>query len=360
MEPPVAAESGRPEQPSMRLSIIVPVYNGASFLRASLAALAGSSHRDYELLVVDDGSTDESADVARTAGANVLALAERGGPARARNHAARIATGDVLVFIDADVCVHADTLARIDAHLEANPATVAVMGSYDDSPADPGFVSQFKNLFHHYVHQHSQRRAWTFWAGCGAIRRDVFLAAGGFDDGYDRPCIEDIELGARLAAQGQCIDLEPAIQAKHLKRWTLGNLVRTDVFDRAVPWLTLMLRTRHMPPDLNVTHAHRVSVVLACLVALAAGSIAVGAAFGWSDVVAAAFVGLAAGCLGLLVLNQDLYRFFARKRGWRFALKAIPLHWFYYLYCAAGVVLAVGGHLARPAAAAAPNNGIPR
>jgi GT2 family glycosyltransferase len=344
----------------MRLSVIVPVYNGASFLRASLAALAGSSHRDYELLVVDDGSTDESAAVASAAGATVLTLAERGGPARARNHAARVATGDVLVFIDADVCVHADTLARIDAHLRANPETVAVMGSYDDSPADPGFVSQYKNLFHHYIHQHSRQRAWTFWAGCGAIRRDVFLAAGGFDDRYDRPCIEDIELGARLAAQGQRIDLDPAIQAKHLKRWTLRNLIRTDVFDRAVPWLTLMLRTRHMPPDLNVTHAHRASVVLACLAAMAAVAIPVAAAVGSSAVVAAAFAVLAACCFGLLVLNLDLYRFFARKRGWPFALKALALHWFYYLYCAAGVVLAVGGHLARPAAATAPNNGVPR
>ncbi len=332
---------------AMRLSVIVPVYNGADFLRSSLPALRASTYPDFEMIVVDDGSTDASAAVARDAGATLLTMPQRGGPARARNHAARTAGGDVLVFIDADVCVHPDTLERIAAHLDANPEAVAVMGSYDDRPADPGFVSQYKNLFHHFIHQHSRSNAWTFWAGCGAVRREVFLAAGGFSESYDRPCIEDIELGARLAATGARIDLEPTIQATHLKRWTLRGLVRTDLWDRAVPWLTLMLRTGTMPPDLNVTHAHRASVVLVVVALVLASAVAAAAALDAGVGLPAA--GLAVTCVALLVLNFDLYRFFARKRGVTFALRAIPLHWFYYLYCAAGVAIAVGADLGRRA-----------
>ena len=149
----------------MRFSIIVPVHNGAAFLRQSLAALPQSTVSDYELFVTDDGSTDDGAAVAHAAGATVLSLTTRGGPARARNHAARRATGEILVFLDADVCAHPDLLQRIDAHLRAHPDAVAVMGSYDDSPADTGFVSQYKNLFHHFIHQHSHSQASTFWAG---------------------------------------------------------------------------------------------------------------------------------------------------------------------------------------------------
>lgn len=345
----------------MRLSVIIPVYNGAGFLRRSLAALAASTYRDYELLVADDGSTDNSAAVARAAGARVLPLAGPGGPARARNHAARAATGDVLFFVDADVCVHPDTLARVAAHLATHPEAVAVMGSYDDAPADPGFVSQYKNLFHHYIHQHSRQRAWTFWAGCGAVRRDVFLAAGGYDESYTRPCIEDIELGARLAAAGHRIDLEPSIQATHLKRWTLANLVRTDVFDRAVPWLALMRQTGHMPPDLNITWAHRASVVLASLAALAVVVAGAAAALGHGEAAAVAALVPCICAVALLALNLDLYRFFARKRGLLFALRAVPLHWFYYLYCAAGVLLAVGSILGRrPASGARPDGAVRR
>lgn len=328
----------------MRFSVIVPVFNGADFLRRSLAALAQSSWHDYELLVVDDGSTDDGAAVARAAGATVLTLADRGGPARARNHAARHAQGDVLVFLDADVCAHADTLARIDAHLQEHPTTDAVMGSYDDTPADPDFVSQYKNLFHHFIHQHSQTQAWTFWAGCGAIRRDVFLAAGGFDESYARPCIEDIELGARLAALGHRIDLDPTIQATHLKRWTLGNLIRTDVFDRAVPWFSLMLQTRRMPPDLNVTYVHRVSVGLAWLLPILTLSLGLGLAMGSARVSLGALAGLGVSSLVLFGLNLDLYRFFWHKRGPWFAVRSIPLHWLYYFYCGVGVLLAVVGY----------------
>lgn len=342
VEPPLRdGEFDRHHVNAMRLSVIVPVYNGAEFLRASLPALAASTHPDFEIVVVDDGSTDDSAAVARQSGATVLAMEKRGGPARARNHAARAVTGDVLVFIDADVRVHADTLARIDAHLSTHPEASAVMGSYDDTPTDPGFVSQYKNLFHHFIHQRSRRHAWTFWAGCGAIRRAVFLDAGGFSSRFDRPCIEDIELGARLADAGLRIDLQPDIQATHLKRWTFASLVRTDVWDRAVPWLTLMLRTGHMPPDLNVTHAHRASVVLAVLTAALLPILAAAVLAGSEVGSTIAAVTMAVATVLLLVLNLDLYRFFARKRGVTFALRAIPLHWFYYLYCAAGVAIAL-------------------
>lgn len=323
----------------MRISVIIPVYNGSGFLRRSLAALKTSTHRDFECLVVDDGSSDDSAEVARAAGVEVLSLAERGGPARARNRGAQRAGGEVLAFFDADVCVHPDTLTRIDEHLRAHPAAVAVMGSYDDAPADPSFVSQYKNLFHHYVHQRSRSNAWTFWAGCGAIRRAAFLAAGGFDESYRRPCIEDIELGARLSMQGQRIDLDATIQVTHLKRWTLASLVRTDLFDRAVPWFVLMLRTRHMPPDLNVAHAHRISVVLAWLMALGCVPLLVSLLSRSATGIALSVAMLVPVKLLFLALNRDLYQFFIAKRGWWFALRAVALHWLYYLYCGVGVIL---------------------
>lgn len=331
----------------MRLSVIIPVYNARAFLDRCLDALRRSTFTDYECIVVDDASTDDTRAIAERHGARVLALSENGGPARARNHAARHARGEFVVFIDSDVCVHPDTLARIDAHFRDAPTADAVMGSYDDTPADPSFVSQYKNLFHHYVHQQSRTNAWTFWAGCGAVRREVFLRFGGFDESYRRPCIEDIELGFRLHAAGHRIDLDPTIQVTHLKRWTLVNLIRTDVRDRGVPWFVLMMRHRTMPPDLNVTVAHRVSVALSAvmllLIVLSLARMLVGVAYDWSwtPVVLTASATAAL----LILLNREFYGFFRRKRGLPFAVATLPLHWLYYSYCGVSVLLGMGSFL---------------
>ena len=103
------------------------------------------------------------------------------GPAAARNRGAEQVAGDVIVFVDADVTVHPDALERIREAFAADPELAAVFGSYDDAPAAPQLVSQFRNLLHHHVHSSSPGPAETFWAGLGAVRREPFLAAGGFD-----------------------------------------------------------------------------------------------------------------------------------------------------------------------------------
>src|SRR6185369_16276956 len=110
----------------MRLSVIIPVYNARAFLDRCLSALAASTFSDYECIVVDDASTDDTRAIAERHGVRVLALDVNGGPARARNHAARHAQGEFLVFIDSDVCVHPDTLERIDAHFRDAPSADAV------------------------------------------------------------------------------------------------------------------------------------------------------------------------------------------------------------------------------------------
>jgi glycosyltransferase involved in cell wall biosynthesis len=302
------------------ISVIIPVHNAAATLTRCLAAIDQSDHRDFECLVVDDGSTDGSAALVEVFGARILKVQGRKGPAHARNLASQVAVGDILLFIDADVCVEPGTLSRI-ARAFADDATLdAVIGSYDDSPDAPNFLSQYKNLMHCFVHQQAERRASTFWTGCGAIRRSVFLAANGFDERYVRPSIEDIELGARLVQAGRKIELDPALTVKHLKRWTFRGLLESDIRDRAIPWTLLILRERHMPNDLNVGWVQRLSVALTWLALLLAPLY-------WpASAIAVAIV---------IALNHGFYRFLAGRRGAWFAVRVVPLHLLYFLYSGA-------------------------
>ena len=246
-----------------KISIVVACRNAAQTLTPCLRAISESGHPPDECIVVDDASTDDSADIARRFGATLLTCATRGGPAKARNRGAECATGDLLIFLDADVCVHPDTIGRILEHFDHDAPPDAVIGSYDDAPAERSFISQYRNLLHCFTHRHGRPHASTFWCGCGAIWRAAFLLHGGLPETYDRPSVEDIAFGQQLAAAGADIRLDPRIVVTHLKRWTFLNMVRTDVWDRAIPWTRLIFSTRCMPDDLNLRLDQRASVGLA-------------------------------------------------------------------------------------------------
>lgn len=427
MEETMSPAGGDHSPAPLKVSAIIPVKNAAAVLSRCLESLMHSVPAPPdECIVVLDGSTDESEEIARRYGCRIIQFAKSHGPAYARNAGALAATGDLLLFLDSDVCVHPDTLARYRRRLETDPEAAAVFGAYDDEPASRTFLSQYRNLMNSYVHSTSRAEACTFWSACGMIRRQTLLDCGGFDENYRRPCIEDIELGARLVRGGAMIRLDAAIQSKHLKRWTLWGMLRTDILDRGIPWTELILQQRTMPNDLNVKDSQRLSVALSWLLAAAvsaavldagaaivlplAGLLLVsmggawaetmprgkGAALGTVSTAAYAVVswlvglpllgtllaahsgalglraaahsvagpaarsvaGLLAACsavvfsgasisklpphpalfvaaavaLWLAALNMGFYRYLASRRGWPFALAAVPLNFLYHFH----------------------------
>src|SRR5262249_2810616 len=148
--------SPRPRRPP--LSVVIPVNNGGRDLERCLRGLRDSTWTDYELVVVDDGSTDGTAAMAESFGARVVRNPSRVGPAGARNAGALKSSAPWIFFLDADVAVDADAIARAMARVHADPGLAGLFGSYDDRPSAPGLVSQFRNLLHHYVHQSGEFR----------------------------------------------------------------------------------------------------------------------------------------------------------------------------------------------------------
>jgi Glycosyl transferase family group 2 len=254
------------------------------------------------------------------------------GPAAARNAGAAGGDCDLLVFVDADVLVHPDAFARIREAFEEDPGLAAVFGAYDDSPEAPDAVSGFRNLLHHRVHLESAGPAQTFWAGLGAVRRDAFEAAAGFRaERFERPSVEDIDLGMRLSAAGHRIRLDPQIQGKHLKRWTLAEMVRVDFSRRGVPWTELVLESDRRGRPLNLA-PRQLAATLASLIVV-------------GGILARRPRTAALGLVAALALNADLYRLIWRRRGPWQATAALVLHPIHHLTATAAGAVGLVRHL---------------
>ena len=316
---------------SLPISVIMPVYNGQEFIAQSLPPLIEMVRRGEleEVIVVDDSSTDDTAAAAEAMGARVLPSGGRLGPGGARNRAARQAHGSILWFVDADVVVHENAARELKRAFSESGAT-AVFGSYDDQPPAKNFLSQYKNLVHHFYHHRGRRDASTFWAGCGGVRKGAFLEAGGFDvDTYKRPSIEDIELGYRLRAAGGRIVLWPELQGTHLKVWRFFNLIHTEIFCRAIPWSRLMLSRSGIVNELNVGKAERLRAALAGLFFIGTALVLRPDVPGWIALVMLVMISIA---------NASLLGLFFRRKGLAFALGALLFHQVYYVYSSAAFV----------------------
>lgn len=311
------------------ISVIIPIHNGGKYLERCLDALIESSYSSFEIIVVDDCSTDDTVAIARQKRVTILQLSGRSGVSVARNFGAQHARGDILFFIDSDILVKRETVKLIADCFQQHTDIAAIFGSYDDKPQEENFISQYRNLFHHFNHQNSDTEASTFWTGCGAIRKSVFDEMGGFRDSF----MEDVELGYRIRKKGYRILLDKDLQVKHLKQWNFLSMLRTDICKRAIPWSRLILETKFMPKELNLLPSHKVSSVSVALMILLVPFLFFGhTEFYNVPVVPAAGFFLSILFVSFLILNRKLYSFYARKKGLRFMVQVIPLHFLYYIY----------------------------
>lgn len=298
--------------PTPSLAVVVPATDAPATLERCIEAIRAAAP-DAELIVEGE-----------PVGA---------GPAAARNSGAAKTSADLLVFIDADVVVHPDAVARLRDRFAADPRLAAAFGAYDDRPAAPGAVSRFRNLLHHHVHAISAGRAETFWAGLGAVRREAFERAGGFDaKAFPVPAVEDIELGMRIRRGGGEILLDPDVRGTHLKRWTLREMVRTDFARRGVPWARLQLAEGASSGALNLSARHRLSALAS--VALLAALLARHGRF------ALAALALLSG------LNARFYGLLLSRGGPRLLAAGVPLHVLHHLVATAAFGTALAAHLA--------------
>lgn len=208
------------------VTVVIPAWNAESTIEECLESLKAQTAAPEEILLVDDGSSDSTAEVAVRHGVKLLATGGRRGPATARNMGAEAASGDILVFLDADVTVPNNLVEKIKMHF-ADESVWAVQTLYTPvCPAEDN-VSRYQNYYYWYSlnRTHGGASA-TFATWCAAVRRNRFLETGGFNVRIPEPTVEDEELGYTIADSGGEIILDRDLLVTHLASYTLSQFTR--------------------------------------------------------------------------------------------------------------------------------------
>ena len=297
----------------MDVSVVIPNYNYAKTLGACIEAVLAQPHAPAEIVVVDDGSTDGSVEIARSYPCTVVRTANRGVSA-ARNLGVARSGGDVVFFVDSDIALRPDAIEQAVRMLADDPGLAFVCGVYDEEPlVDDGVIERYKVLHGHFWRVRSAGPVHAAFFSLGAIRRSVFEAVGPLDETLR--ATEDVEYGARTAQVAR-LELSPAVVGRHDDDDRLPVLLRKQ-FQRSMPLVSLFAESGRGRPRLGET-AYRpvaaagVTVAVVCL-PLAWWSVSLGAAG-------------AAGLAAFAVVERRLFGFAYRRRGARFLPVFVGLH----------------------------------
>jgi len=306
------------------VSIVVPVRNDAATLDRVLAAIRANNlpREEYELIVVDDSSTDNSATIAARYADTVVRLSGRaGGPAYARNRGAELAHGDMVAFVNPDVVVTPSTFERLVEALSGNGNADAAAAARDESAGSANFASQYWNLLRSFGEEHHADSSANLDSGCGIVRRSALTRIGMYDEWrFDSPSLEGLDLGRRLQSSGGEILRIADLKVTYLNRWSF-RAICDEVWKRSLT-LARSFGYQHMsvavPGEVVVTLTRAFAPALAVL-----GSATLTAAMVPRSFVLIRDVGV---IVLVLLGNLPVHGFYARKKGVAFALVAAPVH----------------------------------
>ena len=250
------------------ISVIIPNYNGSSFIGKCLEAAFASDYGNFEVVVVDDSSTDNSVEIIKRYPCRLVRLEKHAGSGAARNEGAKSSRGEVLFFTDADCLLQKDTLAR------ANQATIehagsVVGGTYTLLPFDDVFFSAFQSLFIHYSETKKKEPDYIATHAM-AIDGEIFTASGGFRENFF-PILEDVEFCHRLRRSGVRLLMKPGIEVTHIFNFTMSKSFR-NAFRKSRYWTAYSFQNKDLLADSGTASSelkiNGASFVLTILLAL--------------------------------------------------------------------------------------------
>lgn len=230
-----------------RISIVIPNFNMASTLGKCLEAAFASKYGNFEVIVVDDCSDDNSIEIIEKHPCKLIRLKERSGSSIARNAGANNSSGDLIFFIDADCLVLEDTLSIINSTFSGLGSGVVIGGTYTSMPYDNRFCSIFQSVFVNYFETKRLKDVNYIAAHAMVIDARKFRESAGFPDFY-LPIIEDVAYGHILRAMGCRLVMNPEIQVRHIFNFSIPVSIR-NAFRKSYYWCLYSLRAKDMFVD---------------------------------------------------------------------------------------------------------------
>jgi len=199
-----------------RVSVVIPAYNASKTIDDCLTSILKQDFSDYEVVVVDDGSTDDTVEKVKEYPVKLVRSPHQGLPA-ARNTGVDASKGNILVFLDSDCVVGRDLVAKLIGALQ-NPEVGVAQPWWDNVNKDRLVPSLIFKIYEYSVSSIKYRD--YFWGYCFAIRREFLKRVGGFDPRTGIGA-EDVELAHRIVKAGYKISLMKELRVKHLFRQSL-------------------------------------------------------------------------------------------------------------------------------------------
>ncbi len=229
------------------VSVIIPNRNSAATIGKCLAAAQASHHGNFEIIVVDDASEDNSIEIIERYPCKLVRLEQHGGAAQARNAGASHGRGRILFFTDADCLLQRNTLALVAGALALAGPDALVGGTYTLLPYDRSFFSRFQSIFINYFETRRAPAADYLTTHALAVDAAVFRSNGGFAE-HVRPILEDVEFSHRLRRAGYRLVMNPAIQVQHIFNYSLLRSLR-NAFTKSLYWTDYAIGNRDLLAD---------------------------------------------------------------------------------------------------------------
>jgi len=318
----------------IRFSIIIPVYNAARTLRECLEAVYKQSYTNFEVIIADDCSKDESVEIAEQFPCKIVKNDANLGAAKTRNAGAEQALGDVLYFIDADTIPEPDVLEKLASIFSKDDPPAAVVGAYTSTTPVEDFYSKYQNFYTFFNHEKCREGPihW-FWTACGAIRKDIFFKLGKFNERYTGASAEDMHMGYDLSLAGHKIILDKSIEVVHLHHHTFRSIIKND-FKKSAAWTQLFLeKNRKNRFKHGFTGPRNLVSMLSAHLALASIFIALFLPFFWNFF----FIGF----ISFILANLSFFLFVLKNTNPKFTIQTISFHFLVNLIIPFGICLGI-------------------
>jgi len=300
------------------ISVIIPNHNGEKTIALCLEAAFASTYSNFEVIVVDDCSSDASASIIAQYPCKRIRLNEHGGASRARNTGADNSSGEVLFFIDADCLLQPDTLKKAAAAYQAEGGSVVIGGTYTLLPYDLGFFSIFQSIYIHYSETKNLNNPDYIATHAMVIAKELFQKNGGFNEEF-MPILEDVEFSHRLKQNGIKMRMDADILVRHIFHFSLVKSMRNGI-RKSKYWSIYSIKNRDLFADSGTASQEFKFNVISCFIVLLLIVMAI-LLKSWSLALTALLL------FGSnLYLNRNLVRVFFAIRGPLFAIQAV----FYY------------------------------